>query len=311
VCDAFAEREIRVITHAHSDHMEGLEKSLSFSKHLIMTQITKELVQVLKKRELPSEKVKVLDYEVPFETKEGKIVLYKAGHIPGSCEVLLEKRNGLRILYTGDFKPPEAKIVKCDILITEATYGNPKNVRWFKDRIDEILLELIESKLRDGPVHLYAYHGKMQEVLSILSKLKTKAPVILEKKAFKMANILRKYGYDFPHYVEESSEESFRILREGANYIALFHMMSKRKKKEKATKIILSGWMFDRPVKESNEREYTVALSDHADFEDLLLFVQNVSPRLVITDGYRIGDARALAVCIKEFLGIEAFSMPK
>ena len=48
-CDAYDEsRPIRVVTHAHADHMVGLGKSLKNCEVTIMTPATKDMIDALK-----------------------------------------------------------------------------------------------------------------------------------------------------------------------------------------------------------------------------------------------------------------------
>ena len=56
--------------------------------------------------------------------------------ITDSDAVLLESREKLKILYTGDFRYSQVKIVKADSLVTEATYGNPDCVRGFSGGVE-------------------------------------------------------------------------------------------------------------------------------------------------------------------------------
>ncbi len=47
VCDAHSGRPVRVITHAHSDHLLHLEKSLCFCKKVISTLATRDFISTL------------------------------------------------------------------------------------------------------------------------------------------------------------------------------------------------------------------------------------------------------------------------
>jgi hypothetical protein len=76
------------------------------------------------------------------------------------------------------------------------------------------------------------------------------------------------------------------------------------------SKIYLSGWQFDSPVKKVGKDEYNVALSDHSDFEQLIEYVKGSDPSYVITDDFRVGDAKRLAREISKRLGVPARAMP-
>ncbi|HDJ25745.1 MAG TPA: hypothetical protein ENF34_00295, partial [Candidatus Bathyarchaeota archaeon] len=52
-CDAHEpSRPVRVITHAHNDHITGLSRSLRECSWILMTEATRDLLAVLKRRDL-------------------------------------------------------------------------------------------------------------------------------------------------------------------------------------------------------------------------------------------------------------------
>jgi putative mRNA 3-end processing factor len=143
VCDAHANRPIRIVTHAHIDHASELNKSFLDCKHVIMTPATKELIETLYRFPFSkfNDKVILLNYKETFEFSDEKVTLFNVGHIIGSAQVLVETK-GERIVYTGDFRLPEAEIISSDILVMEATYGNPRCLRPFKNRVEVELKSL-------------------------------------------------------------------------------------------------------------------------------------------------------------------------
>ena len=69
-CDAFDEsRPLRIVTHAHADHLGGLRKSLKCCEKVLMTKATRDLAETL------NDSLKLRD--VPIETLEyGKTIRY-------------------------------------------------------------------------------------------------------------------------------------------------------------------------------------------------------------------------------------------
>jgi putative mRNA 3-end processing factor len=309
VCDAHANRPIRIVTHAHIDHTSELNESFLDCKHMIMTPATKELIETLYKFPFSkfNDKIVLLNYKETFEFLKEKVTFFNAGHIIGSAQVLVETE-GERIVYTGDFKLPEAEIIPSDVLVIEATYGNPSCLRPFKNKVEEEFARLVEESLKIGPVYIFGYHGKLQEAIGILRKKGISSPIILPERVYNVAKICEKYGMKLGDYISINSEEAQEIMKSG-NFIGIYHMAS-RKRIANATKIYLSGWEFEEPCRKIRDREYTVALSDHSDFDELLEYVEKSKPKLVITDNYRIGDAVALANEIRKRLGIKAKPMP-
>jgi len=313
-CDAHEEgKPIRVVTHIHSDHILGLRQSLKTCETVVMTPITKDLIDVMRSPLfLMTGNVKALDYRETLWYNEEKITLYPADHIWGAAQVLVEDADQTSILYTGDFRLPETPVIRCDTLVMEATYGNPSRVRPFGDQVKEILVSLVEESLKDGPVYLFGYYGKLQEVMQILHKANVRVPFVVPERVFHVSKICERHGMRFGRRLLLSSDaETESILQRNEPCVAFYHMGSRRRVREDALRIYLSGWEFGSPCRQVSEREYRVALSDHCDFNGLLKYVRESKPKMVITDNYRVGDAYVLAREIRRRLNIPAQPLPQ
>jgi len=311
-CDAFDEvRPLRVVTHAHSDHMLGLQESLENCEAVVMTPATRDLIDVLKgPLFLMAGEAKTLRYEEEFTYGDERLTLHYVDHILGAAQVLLEDNEGIRILYTSDFRLPETPIVESDVLVMEATYGNPSRVRPFKKSVESILLSLVEQGLKKGPVYLFGYYGKLQEVMQILHRDGVRAPFVVPEKVFRFSKICERHGMRLGRYLLSSGEEAQLMMQKSAPYVAFYHMGSRRYVGKDALRICMSGWEFEGPYRRTAENEYVIALSDHSDFKGLIQYVKESKPKLVITDNYRVGDAEALAREIQKQLNIPARPLP-
>ena len=312
-CDGFDEaRPLRVITHAHSDHLLGLRKSLKRCEAVMITPATRDLINVIENPFfLVGDNVRTLDYEEAFEYKGELITLHYSDHILGAAQVLVEDEEGTRILYTGDFRIPYTPIIQTDALVIEATYGNPHRVRPFKKEVKNVLISLVETAVKQGPVYLFGYHGKIQEVMQILHEAKVGVPFIAPDKIFRVSRVCERYGMRFGrHLLLSSSEEAQSMLRHSDSFLAFYHMASRRRVNDDAFRIYVSGWEFSSPCREIGENEYRVALSGHSDFYGLLRYVEESKPRMVITDNHRFGDAVVLAREIRRRLKIPAKPLP-
>lgn len=310
VCDAHFNRSIRIVTHAHSDHVLELSQSIKQCSYVFTTPTTRDLLSILCR--IPSNtinRIRTLEYCKSIRYDDEEIKLYPSGHIIGSAQVLLKDSNGNRIVYTSDFKLPNAPIIPSDLLIIEATYGNPLNTRPFKEKVEDELVKLIKTHLRNNPVYVFGYHGKLQEVIKLLNDKGVNIPIVLSESVYKVAKVCEKHGMKIKNYLPIKSSEAIEIMKT-KNYIAMFHMSSKKYIKGNATKIYLSGWEFKKPYRVIGEKEYIVALSDHSDFNQLLEYIKESKPKTVITDNYRVGDAEALAHEITRRLNINAKPMP-
>ena len=171
-CDAFDEtRPLRIVTHAHADHLGGLRKSLKTCEKVLMTKATRDLAQTLNEQlKLKDDPVETLEYGKPLLYGEEQITLIRADHILGAAQVLLEDAGGIRVAYTGDFRIDDTPVVECDVLVVEATYGSPSCRRNFDVDVRDLLVSMIEKRLRGGTVYVFGYHGKLQEIMQLLRK---------------------------------------------------------------------------------------------------------------------------------------------
>ena len=313
-CDAHEpSRPVRVITHAHNDHIAGLSRSLRECSWVLMTEATRDLLAVLKRRDLHRlAHVVGLRYGQPFRLESEVVRLLRARHIIGAAQVLVEDEEGARLLYTGDFKFPGTPVVEADVLVMEATYGRPDQVRRFEPEVEDRLVELVERGLREGPVYVLGYHGKLQEVMQILADGGVWAPFILPRRVYEVARVCERHGMILGDYLPTWSSEARELVARAEPYVAFYHVSSSARLRERqmAMRITVSGWELSRPVREVRPGEYVVGLSDHADFEGLLAYVEECGPRVVITDNYRVGSGVILAREVRRRLGIPAFPMP-
>lgn len=294
--DSHEDRSVRVISHAHYDHLLKIEKSVLRSKFIVGTKVTLDLAVELGyiSRDLLAlyiKKLRPLEYYEVFEIDNEKLTLYPAEHIPGASQVLVEV-DGLRLAYTGDFKFPGTPVIEePDVLVIESTYGNPSHVRPFKDSVPRYLADLVaEGLLKYGRVNLYGYHGKLQEAMKILRDNGIDALFVLTEKVCRATKVLEKYGMNFGNYICNEGP----LYTERAVFFKHFASARYRRLDGESLHIILSGWEFREPVRKIDDFSYVVALSDHADYSDLISYVKKSNPGLVVVDGYRDGDARGL-----------------
>lgn len=312
-CDSIdLSRPLRVVTHVHYDHLNGLQQSLRNCETVVMTPATKDLLQVLRRpSSLISGNIKTLFYGETLRTREECLTLYPADHILGAAQVLVEDEEGTRCVYTGDFRLAKTPVIEADVLVIEATYGNPFQVRPFEKLVENALISLVESGLKHGPVYIFGYHGKLQELMQILHQNKVTMPFIVPEKVFKAAKICECHGMRLGKYLLSSDEEAKALIEKNDAYVAFYHMNSRRYVGKDALRINVSGWEFSSPKRQIADNEHIIALSDHADFNGLLNYVKESNPKLVITDDYRVGDAKVLAKEITKRLGIKAKPMPE
>jgi len=135
-----------------------------------------------------------------FSVGDAEITLINAGHIPGSCQILVELE-GKRLLYTGDFntiatrllRPAERAYEDLDALVIESTYADEDHPdrgdleRDFVKRTTEVIQE-------GGIVLVPAFGvGRSQEVLSILAAHHFEYPVFVDGMAIDVIRIFMEF----------------------------------------------------------------------------------------------------------------------
>ena len=312
-CDAPDEsRPIRVVTHAHADHMIGLGKSLKNCEMTLMTPATKDMIDALKgPRFLSRGTVKTLDYGESFIYDDETLTLHYADHILGTAQALVEDKEQTRILYTSDFRYSHTPLVEAEILVMEATYGDPVRVRPFGMMVEGMLVSLVEQGLKRGPVYVFGYHGKLQKMMRILYEAKIKTPFIVPENIFRVSKVCERHGMKLgKHLIQFDAEEAQSMLSQNEPSVVFYHSYSGKRIAGEALQIRASGWEFRKPCRRVGTNEYVVALSDHSDFNELLEYVERCNPRMVITDRHRSEAANLFAREIEKRLKIPARAAP-
>ena len=116
------------------------------------------------------------------------------------------------------------------------------------------------------------------------------------------------YGYYLTEVLRSDTQEAKLAIQEG-QYIRLYGFYERQPTNPTGcTCITLSAYMsrMDTPIVEYSENSFSIALSDHADYEGTLEYVRATGAKKVLTDNTRGGHAVELALALKRELGIEA-----
>ena len=286
------------VSHAHSDHIGPHREILT----------TRATASLLRLRMAGKRHETILEYGQPWTAEFGcEMKLFPAGHIFGSAMLQATTEHGA-LLYTGDFKlrpslaaelcvPPRA-----DVLIMETTFGLPRYVFPPAEEVERGIIDFCRQALGEQvtPV-LYAYSlGKTQELLQIVGR--TGLPVMLHAHGYKLTQRYGELGMKLPPYA---------LLDTGAyaGHVIIAPPMSGQS--EPLTWIhpkrtaVATGWAMDRGAIYRHGCDAAFPLSDHADFPDLLAFVEKVQPKLVYT---LHGFAREFAATLRA-RGVEAWAI--
>jgi Cft2 family RNA processing exonuclease len=271
--------ELAFVSHAHSDHSGA-------HREIIATAAT---VRLMHARGTRSGREQILGFDYPREYDAGKlpfqITLLPAGHILGSAMAFLEV-DGESLLYTGDFKlRPGLAAEVCaprpaDWLVMETTFGRPEYRLPSTENVRQQIIAFCREALAEDTIPiLLAYSlGKTQELLRTLDG--ASLPIALHDAAWKLTRIYEEFGMKFPAYERHEPGN-------GAGRVLISPILSGRTAREQlggtARTAVVTGWAMDTACRYRHQADAAFALSDHADFPDLLEFVRRVSPRKVYT----------------------------
>jgi len=255
-----------VITHGHSDHARPGHGAV------LATRETLDLMR-LRYGDNFAGTTQAVRYGEPLRLGGATVTLHPAGHVLGSAQVAVAA-DGLTIVASGDYKdvadPTCApfELVRCDVFITEATFGLP--VFRHGDETAEINKLMRSVALFPERAHLVGAYslGKTQRLIALI----------------------RAAGYDKPIYLHGALEA---ITRYYANTIDLGDLRGVRgtPKADLAGAIALcppsalkdiwtrrfpdpltsfaSGWMRVRARARQHGVELPLVISDHADWDGL------------------------------------------
>jgi DNA ligase-1 len=285
------------ISHAHGDHIAP-------HKEVVVSERTARLMQV----RLPGSRI---EHALPFGDRRFirslELMLIPAGHILGSAQCLLFAGDET-LLYTGDFKlrpgksAEQAEWRRADTLAMETTFGLPRyRFPPTKGVIDTMVAfcgETIDAG--EVPVLLGYSLGKAQEILCSLEG--AGLTPMLHGSVYRMTRIYEEFGQSFCKYVRYNGNDvvgKVLICPPSANRSP---MLEKIPRKRVA---LISGWAVDPDAVYRYQVDAAFPLSDHADYDDLLRYVELVQPRKVFT---LHGFAAAFATDLRA-RGVEAWAL--
>jgi len=286
-----------VITHAHSDHARrGAKKYYCVSSG----------VELLKMRVGKNIDVESHDFGEKFTIGGVTLSFHPAGHILGSSQVRIEHQETVWVA-SGDYKrDPDPtcepfESVKCDVFVTEATFGTP-SYTWPKDL--DVGGEIIEwwktNAARGVNSILFAYSlGKAQRVLGLLHGRALK-PVICHSAVIETNTHYADQGIKLAETrdvtdIPKTTRLTGELLLVPQSFLSSPHARIVGDNYETA---FASGWMAKRQM--SYDKGFV--LSDHADWNDLVKTITETGAKTVYVQ-HRNG---ALVRHLKT-LGIRAF----
>lgn len=284
-----------VITHGHSDHAR--------SGHGAVV-ATPETLAIMAARygEDFAGATEAVRYGQTIERDGVAVTLVPAGHVLGSAQAVVRAK-GMTIVVSGDYKRrrdptcPLFEPVKCDVFVTEATFGIP--VFNFPDASDEIarlLKSVAQFPERTHLVGAYAL-GKAQRIIRLLREAGYDRPLYVHGAMQTLNALYERFGIDLgaiePATVEKGKKKDFA----GAIVIAPPSAIDDRWSRRFADPLpaFASGWMRVRARARQRQVELPLVVSDHADWSELTATIEEIRPGEVwITHG---GEEALLRWC--------------
>ena len=260
-----------LITHAHSDH-NG--KSAMLSERSIASDKTVVTLQLRHDQYFKGTTFKVGE---TIDVDGVKVKTYDPGHSIGSTAFLWENDQGVKILVTGDVKD-FSRLPKCDVLVTEATYGSPSDPGCvFSDDVDAFAAALSHKRVGFGA---YAF-GKTQRAVSMIRELGYDTPIEMDKSALR---ITRHLLGDDAGELAELGELDGRLCITSPWHLGRLPMGMK--------KFVLTG--------QKHYEHPTICISDHLDFGGLREMVYAVDPELTLVYHPEEGNSSLFSAFLNE-----------
>jgi DNA ligase 1 len=295
--DPWDAKPFAFVSHAHSDHIAPHHE-------VVVSERTARLMRV----RLPASRI---EHSLPFGERRSirrvDVMLIPAGHIFGSAQCLVFVGEEA-LLYTGDFKlrpgrsAEQAEWRHADTLVMETTFGMPRyRFPPTKEVIDQMVAFCAETiDAGEVPVLLGYSLGKAQEILCALEG--AGLTPMLHGSVYQMTRIYEQLGQSFCKYVRYNRNDvagKVLICPPSANRSP---MLEKIPRKRVA---LISGWAVDPNAVYRYQVDAAFPLSDHADYDDLLRYVELVQPRRVLTL-HGFAAAFACDLCAR---GLEAWAL--
>lgn len=259
------------VSHAHVDHLHNQNGGL-----LLTTRQTSEIA-------------KLRGYNIENFVEEFEdFSMVDTGHILGARGLVFDE-----IFYTGDICIRDrgfmkgAKIPKCKVLITECTFGMPEFVFPAIDETRKKVNGIISEMFSKGkPVILLGYElGKAQ----ILSYLFAHWNPYYHDSIKRINDLYKKFGIDLNDSIGHTEAEKNGLLDKkpwvmiAPNLGAKNYFIEHMKSKYDAITIGFSGWAQSNRFSFARQHDYSIALSDHCDYNELVELVKRCSPEKIYT----------------------------
>jgi putative mRNA 3-end processing factor len=262
---------VNFVSHAHSDHISGIKNGTA----TFASEETRELL-------LARYGIMVKEEPIPKSIR-----LLNAGHILGSKQLYAETEESGTIIYSGDYQVRDSplsgklEIRNADALIIDSTYPYP-DISF--DPCEEVLSNiqhLVRTKGQNRDIVLGAgCIGKAQELTKALNEIGIQP--IVDKRIGDINGVYERHGFrlDYCRMGDAPPRGCGVFLSEPKNVRHIAAELSSSAGAIPITAVVTGlANLYDFGY------DFQFALSDHADFNSAIEYIDRCSPKAIYTVG--------------------------
>lgn len=272
-----------VITHGHGDHARAGHQTVVATPETLAIMAVRYGEDFAVRRE-------ALAYGKSLTRDGVRVTLVPAGHVLGSAQVVIAW-NGMTIAVSGDYKRrhdptcPPFEPVACDVFVSEATFGLPVFVH--PPDGGEIAKLLQSVRQFPGRTHLVGAYalGKAQRLVRLLREAGYDETIHVHGALAAMNALYERHGIALGPLAPATGAGD---KLPGRIVLAPPSAIGDRWSRRFADPlpVFASGWMRVRARARQRHVELPLIVSDHADWNELILTIGEVKPeQLWITHG--------------------------
>ena len=286
-----------VVSHAHGDHVANHDCYLATPETIALIRVRNGNALAMRGKALP--------YGEAYQGDGYRLQLYPAGHVLGSAMAHIETDAGETFLYTGDFKTRKGlsaeaiDIPQADTIVMETTFGRSDYVfPDFEETCQRIHAFCDRATAEKKTPVLLAYSlGKAQELMKIVE---SRSQALMVYKTIAPFNqVYASFGVSMPQ------TRPMDFLNMSESLVVMPPSVLKKLPRKECLVAMVSGWGMNDSAKYHYGVDEVIPLSDHADYPDLLKFVDAAKPKAVYTTH---GYEKEFAATLRQ-RGYEAWSL--
>ncbi|WP_238710438.1 ligase-associated DNA damage response exonuclease [Oceanipulchritudo coccoides] len=303
--DPWKKVPLAVVTHAHSDHARsGMGRYIGSASGEAL----------LRKRVGQGIDLTALPFGKSLKVGDVSLSLHPAGHVLGSAQVRIEHK-GEVVVVTGDHNATHShsaaeafEPVRCDLLITESTFGLPVYQWPSQESVIEEIHGWWKRNQEVGRTSILPCYplGKTQRILAALDA--NIGPIALVGPGRAFLPHYKEAGVELPTCLDLTEKTVPELKGQGLVLVSFAGQEpALLKRLQPLSHGAASGWLQVRGVRRSRDFDRGFVLSDHSDWQGLLRCVRESGATRV---GVTHGQTEVFARYLREVVGVDSFPVP-